>query len=232
MQGLTHLAAGMILTIVVWRLLPPGRSSTAVLERASFTAGTRTLDALHFTRVSLLFAAGILLHYVFDDLARFTYHPHGSLADWGDPVFAAWTLGNIAVVTPLVLVLVLKHDRRYLWAMFGSIVIDLWDWGFIKLVNAVAGTIIFPDAIIHSAPRPVEQLLTGAPDFRNFQWAIWVEVVIMAALLVGWLAARARWPLPPKSRLCILPSIGLAVLAGIVTCTCASLLLLPVYPWW
>lgn len=231
MQGLTHLAAGMLVTVLLWRLLPPGRASTSKLEQAKLSFAGHSVDALHVVRVAIIFAVSIALHYVLDDLARLTYHPHGSEADWSDFIFTAWTLGNIAVVTPLVLVAVLVHDRRYLWGMFGSILIDLWDWGFIKMVNAVAGFTVFPDAIMHSAPRPVEMLLAGAPDFRSFQWAIWIEVIIMAALLTSWLLIRAKWPLPSKERLRAYPSILLAIAVGIATCTVVSLVLIPVYPW-
>nr|MDO8116433.1 hypothetical protein [Candidatus Sigynarchaeota archaeon] len=232
MQGLTHIAAGLIVTIVVWHAIPEtadrrngGFDKVLVLKGHGITPR-------HFTRVAAIYVMSIWSHYVFDDLARFTYHPHGSVADWGNVIFTVWTLGNIAVITPAVLFAAIAKNPRYIWGIFGSIVIDLWDWGFARMVNAIAGIIVLPEAILHSAPRLLDTWLAGTPDFRNLQWAIFVEIGIMGCLLLAWFLLKRKWTLPGKWLGSRPLTIVLAIGVGITTGTVLSLILIPIYPWW
>jgi len=222
----------MIITVVVWHVLSDKIAEKRQFFKKAITVGTISGNLLQATRALVIFFSAIIVHYILDDLAIHTYHPPGPEADWGNLVFAVWTLGNIAIVSPLFLFLMVWRDRRYLWGLFGSILIDLWDWGFIKGLAALAGHPVFPEAIMHSAPRPLFQLLAATtPDFTRFQWAILIEVLYMAGLLAGWLLLKKRWPLPPKKPGHVWPSIILVVCFGIVTCYVVSSILVPIYPW-
>ncbi len=223
MNGVTHLGAAMVITLCVYKLLSDSLQTKHPSLGKELVIGTSRVPALQIVRAALCFVLGILSHSFIDIMGRFTYHPPTS--NWDDGSLQ-WAILNIGILTPLLLIYMLHRDIRYLWAMFGGILQDLWDWG---LMRAFPGT--FPYAILHSATAPLDQLLAPLPDFRYEQWAIAIEVCLMVALLVTWWRLEKRWPLPPRPRGNVVRSIVLALSIGIGVCLVASIVLTPFYPW-
>jgi hypothetical protein len=223
MNGVTHLGAAMVITLCVYKLLSDSLQTDHPSLGRELAIGKSHVQVLQIVRAALCFVLGILSHAFIDIMGRFTYHPPTS--NWDDGSLQ-WAILNIGILTPLLLIYVLHRDIRYLWAMFGGILQDLWDWG---LMRAFPG--IFPYAILHSATSPLDQLLAPLPSFTYDRWAIAIEVVLMVVLLVTWWRLEKRWPLPPRPRGNVVRSIVGALGIGIAVCLVASIALTPFYPW-
>lgn len=223
MNGVTHLGVAMLITLCVYKAFPDSRGTRHPALARELFAGTARVSLLQVLRAATCFVLGLLSHHFVDTMGKFTYHPPTS--NWDDGSLQ-WAILNIAILTPLLLVYILHRDIRYLWASFGAILEDLWDWG---LLRAFPG--MFPYGILHSAPRPIAVLIETLPSFTYDQWAIAIEVVLMAVLLLGWWWLEKRWPLPPRPRGNVLPGVIAALGIGIATCLVASIILAPVYPW-
>ncbi len=223
MNGVTHLAFSAILALCVYRFLPDRLDAKHASLAREIGTGKWQVPLLQVIRSGVCFVVAYAGHHFLDVMARFTYHPPTS--NWGDGS-QQWAVINIAVLTPLLLFYAIRRDRRYLWALFGGILQDLWDWGILR---AFPG--LFPAAILHSATWPLDELLAPLPDFRYEQWAMWIEVGLMAVLLVSWWMLEKRWPFPQAPRGRRIVPILLAIGMGVASCTVLSLVLVPLYPW-
>ncbi len=223
MNGVTHLGAAMVVTLCVYKLLSDSLQTKHPSLGKELAIGRSRVQALQIVRAAMCFVLGILSHALVDIMGRFTYHPPTS--NWDDGSLQ-WAILNIGILTPLLLIYMLHRDIRYLWAMFGGILQDLWDWG---LMRAFPG--IFPYAILHSATAPLDQLLAPLPNFNYDQWAIAIEVCLMIVLLVTWWRLEKRWPLPPRPRGNVVRSIVGVLGIGVAVCLVGSFILAPLYPW-
>ncbi|MEX2682701.1 MAG: hypothetical protein Q6373_013955 [Candidatus Sigynarchaeota archaeon] len=223
MNGVTHLAFSALIVLCVYRALPDRLSDVHPFLAREIGAGNTRVPVLQVIRSMLCFSLAYIGHHFLDVMARFTYHP--SISNWGDGSLQ-WAILNIAILTPSLLFWMLRRDRRYLWGLFGGILVDLWDWG---LLRGFAG--IFPEGILHTTTWPLDVLLAPLPDFRYEQWAIWIEVALMVLLLLSWWRLEKRWPLPQATRGVRIVPFVLAIAVGIVFCTVLSLILVPFYPW-
>nr|MDO8088989.1 hypothetical protein [Candidatus Sigynarchaeum springense] len=223
MNGVTHLAFSALIALCVYRALPDRLIDGRAWLAKEIGAGKSRVPVLQVIRSALCFVLAYLGHHFLDIMARFTYHPPTSSWDDGS---LQWAILNIAILTPLLLFWMIRRDRRYLWALFGGILVDLWDWGILR---AFPG--IFPAAILHTATWPLDVLFAPLPDFRHEPWAIWIEIALMVVLLLSWWRLEKRCPLPLAARGVKIIPLVIAIGGGIVLCTVLSLVLVPFYPW-
>lgn len=141
-------------------------------------------------RYLLIVVVNFYFHAVVDALADFTYHPSNS--DWGDPVYAAWHIFIYAGEAVFAIAL-LRFDLRYVPGMLAAVGMDIWDWSIGRALGSRLG---FSLPSVHRLPDWLSQnFLTWAPNWRNEQWAIIIEILVIIVLPIIWYKLQQKKPL-------------------------------------
>jgi len=195
MQDISHFVTGVIITAIIWRIIPDSKQDKHANTEISLK---RTLNGPKLTAVSsirfiLILVLSFFSHALVDTLAIFTYHSGGI----GDSIFDTIWYVSMYLAEALFAIYALQIDYRYAAGIFGAIWFDLWDWTILRAYKYYKPGNYWDFHRIESALKNF--LFPNFTPLYSTKWAIIIEICYFAGLILLWLGLSKRWKIQDKA---------------------------------
>ena len=195
MQDVSHFITGVIITAIIWRIIPDPKREVRGNDENSLK---RTLKGPKITGISsirfvLILILSFFSHALVDTLAIFTYHSGGI----GDSVFDTIWYISIYIAEATFAIYALQIDYRYVAGIFGAIWFDLWDWTILRAIKYYNPGTYWDFHRIESVVK--DALFPNITPLYAAKWAIVIEIFYFSSLILLWLGLSKRWKLHEKA---------------------------------
>jgi hypothetical protein len=193
MNGITHYASSLIISLVIFKYMKK--------EEAS--------KEYNILLYSIIFFVNFFFHAILDAIAVMTYHP--SSANWGEPVYTSW---HIFVYSAEAIggIIFLRKDIRYAVGLIGSVGYDIWDWSIGRALGERLGFSL--PRLHNSADWLRDSIFFWLPNLTNDPLAAIIEILFIIIFIIIWLILDKQKIIDPAKPASVKAIIALVLFFG------------------